>query len=136
MPFDIALADRVRPLLRKLAGFEEKAMFGGVGFLLHGNLCIAVWKELLILRVGADCGETLLGERHFRPFDVTGRAMKGWVMAEPEAVDTRDDLERCVDLAVDFVTTLPPKAAANVTKPRRPRTAKGPARKRRPRPTE
>lgn len=136
MPFDSALADRVRPLLRKLAGFEEKAMFGGVAFLLHGHLCSAVWEELLILRVGADCAETLLRERHFRPFDVTGRPMTGWVMAEPEAVETRDNLERCVDLAVDFVTTLPPKSAAGGAKQGRTRAAKAPAKRKRPRSKE
>lgn len=130
MAFDLALADRVRPLLRRLSGFEEKALFGGIGFLLHGNMCIGVWKEFLILRVGTDVADTLLSEPHFRPFDITGRAMAGWVMAEPEAVASRDGLERCVSLAVDFVLTLPPKQVSGPARPRRSRTAKPPARKR------
>lgn len=133
MAFDIALADRVRPLLKRFSGFEEKTMFGGVGFLLHGNMVIGVWKEFLILRVGPECAETLLDEPHFRPFDVTGHAMKGWVMAEPDAVESRDDLERCVNLAVDFVTGLPPKSTTRNAKPGGSRSGKTAARKPRPR---
>jgi hypothetical protein len=60
----------------------------------------------------------LLSEPHFRPFDITGHAMRGWAMAEPEAVESRDDLERCVSLAVDFVMELPPKSATCTTKSR------------------
>jgi len=109
MPYDSALADRLRPLCPTRAGFVEKTMFGGVCFLLHGNLCLGVWRELLIVRVGPDEYEAALGEPYAREFDVTGRPMRGWVMVEPDGIESGGALERWVDRAVQFVRTLPRK---------------------------
>ena len=64
-------------------------MFGGVGFLLHGNLLVGVWKESLVVRLGEDQGEEALKEPHVKEFDFTGRPMKGWAMVEPEGVVER-----------------------------------------------
>jgi hypothetical protein len=109
MAFDASIADRVRPLMRRKRGFAEKKMFGGVGFLLDGNMCVGVWKEFLIVRCGPDAYQDALQRRGVREFDITGRAMAGWVMIEP--VGFRDDAEltEWVTLAVDFVRTLPGK---------------------------
>lgn len=109
MPFDEALAGRVRTLLARERGLSEKRMFGGVGFLLDGNLCAAVWKELLILRLGIEAADDALTQPGFREFDITGRAMKGWVMAEPAAVRDEDELKHWMERAVRFVRTLPGK---------------------------
>lgn len=109
MAFDAALADRVRPLLKRRAGFAEKKMFGGLGFLLHGNMCVGVWKEFLILRLGPEAGAAALDQPHVRPFDITGKPMKGWAMVEPEGVESGAALERWIDAAVDFVCELPAK---------------------------
>lgn len=109
MPFDESLAARVRQLLARRRGFVEKKMFGGVGFLLAGNMCVGVWKEFLIARVGPDNYEAALAAPHTRVFDITGRAMTGWVMVEPDGTSTAGDVKQWIDQAVEFVRTLPGK---------------------------
>jgi hypothetical protein len=106
MPYDTSIADRVRPLMRGRAGVAEKKMFGGVGFLLFGNMCVGVWKEFVIVRVGPDAYEAALTRRGVHEFDITGRPMRGWVMVDPSGA--RDDLElgAWVEQAVAFVGTL------------------------------
>ena len=109
MPYDQALAQRIRPLLADKRGFSEKRMFGGVGFLLHGNMCVGVWKEFLIARVGEDAYEESLAVPSAREFDITGRPMAGWVMIEPDGVESEHRLSEWVQRAVDFVERLPKK---------------------------
>jgi TfoX/Sxy family transcriptional regulator of competence genes len=109
MPFDESLAARVRLLLRRRRGFSEKKMFGGVGFLLNGNMCVGVWKEFLIVRVGPDAYDDALAEPGVREFDITGRSMTGWVMVEPDGVESERKLSEWVQQAVDFVEGLPKK---------------------------
>jgi len=87
MAFSEALASRVRQALPRKKGIEEKKMFGGIGFLLNGNMLVGVWKESLIVRLGPEDGEEALKEPHVREFDITGRAMKGWVLVDPEGVE-------------------------------------------------
>ncbi|MDA1051949.1 MAG: TfoX/Sxy family protein [Planctomycetota bacterium] len=110
MPYDETTATRVRPLLSRRKGFEEKQMFGGIGFLLNGNMCCGVWKEFLILRVGPAAYEETLAQEFVQQFDITGRAMKGWVMIEPPGLADPADLKSWVDLAILFAGSLPPKA--------------------------
>lgn len=84
-------------------------MFGGVGWLLNGNICVGVWKHWFIARLGEGFSEALR-EPHVRPFDITGKAMKGWVMVGPEALsDDDDELKEWVSRCVAFVRTLPSK---------------------------
>ncbi len=109
MPFDATIADRVRPLLARRAGFAEKKMFGGVGFLLHGNMCVGVWKEFLIVRIGADAYDAALTKRGVHEFDITGRPMKGWVMVDPSGARDDLDLAAWIEQAVAFVRSLPRK---------------------------
>ena len=66
--------------LARKRNIEEKKMFGGVGFLLHGNMLVGVWKDSLIVRLGPDSYDDALLEPHVREFDITGRPMKGWVL--------------------------------------------------------
>jgi hypothetical protein len=95
--------------MRGRKGCIEKKMFGGVGFLLFGNMCVGVGKEFVIVRVGPEAYEAALARRGVHEFDITGRAMRGWVMVDPSGA--RDDLELAawVDEAVVFVGTLPRK---------------------------
>jgi TfoX/Sxy family transcriptional regulator of competence genes len=109
MAFDETLAARVRPVIAGRKGFSEKKMFGGMGYLLHGNMCVGVWKEFLILRIGPDAYEDALAQPHAREFDITGRAMKGWVMVEPAGVRRDSELSEWVGQAIDFVSGLPGK---------------------------
>src|SRR5205823_6267432 len=87
MAFSEALAERIWQTLARRKNVEEKKMFGGVGFLLNGNMLVGVWKDSLIVRLGPDEGEEAHLEPHVREFDITGRPMKGWVLVEPEGVE-------------------------------------------------
>ncbi len=109
MAYDNVLADRVRPLVMRRRGFVEKRMFGGLGFLLNGNMCLGVWKDVLIVRVGPQAYEAALARPHVRQFDVTGRPMRGWAMVEPAGVQRDADLIEWANLAIDFVCGLPAK---------------------------
>ena len=106
---DQALVARIRSILGRRPDLVEKTMFGGVGFLLRGNICCGAWKEFLILRLGEDVARQVLREEHARPFDITGRAMRGWAMVEPAG--WRDDarLRRWIGWAVEFTAALPAK---------------------------
>ena len=107
MAFDEALA-ATGPLAQK-KGVGEKRMFGGVGFLLNGNMLTGVWKDDLIVRLGPDNSDDALLEPHVREFDITGRPMKGWVLVGPEGVEEDDQLTRWIDRATKFVEKLPRK---------------------------
>jgi hypothetical protein len=84
-------------------------MFGGVGFLLNGNMLVGVWKNSLIVRLDPAEGEKALVEPHVKRFDITGRPMKGWVLVEPEGIDEDGQLNAWIDRAVKFVENLPRK---------------------------
>jgi hypothetical protein len=88
MAYDETLATRIRSALGRRKNIEEKKMFGGVGFLLKGNMLVGVWQKFMIMRLGADNGKAALLEPHVKPFDITGKPMKGWVMIEPEGSRT------------------------------------------------
>ena len=84
-------------------------MFGGVGFLLNGNLLVGVWKDSLVVRLGEEEGEEALKEPHVKEFDITGRPMRNWVLVEPEGVEGDEQLHDWVQRALKFVTALPAK---------------------------
>ncbi len=109
MPYDETLADRVRPLLARKRGFAEKKMFGGIGYLLHGNMTVGVWKEFLIVRTGPDAYEDALNQAHVKKFDITGKAMTGWVMVQPGGLESDAELKQWVNLDVKFAKSLQPK---------------------------
>ncbi|OWK45528.1 TfoX/Sxy family protein [Fimbriiglobus ruber] len=109
MAFDESLAARIRDALARTRNVEEKKMFGGIGFLLDGNLLVGVWKDFLIARVGPDAYEDARLEPHVGEFDITGKPMKGWVMVEPEGVDNDDQLKDWIRRAEEFIGTLPRK---------------------------
>ncbi len=109
MPFDETIADRIRPQLVRRAGFAEKRLFSGVGFLLHGNLCVGVWKHWLIARIGPDAYDEALERPGVKEFDITGRPMRGWVMIEPSGIRGDIELNAWIESAVEFVRSLPRK---------------------------
>ena len=109
MAYDETLAARIRQHLARRKNVEEKKMFGGVGFLLHGNMLVGVWKDSLIARLGPDEGEAALREPHVKEFDITGRAMKGWVLVGPEGVQNDEEFTDWIERATRFVRTLPAK---------------------------
>lgn len=109
MAFSESLAQRIRAVLSRKPGVAEKKMFGGIGFLLHGNLVVGVWKHSLIARLGPEDGERALAEEHVKPFDITGKAMKGWVLVEPEGIESDQQLQAWVQRSMEFVKGLPGK---------------------------
>ena len=109
MPYDKKLAARIRVLTDTWEGATSRTMFGGVGFLLRGNMVAGVWKEFLILRLGEDAADFARELPHVRPFDITGRPMKGWVMIEPDGVRTAARLNSWLAQARTFAESLPPK---------------------------
>jgi TfoX/Sxy family transcriptional regulator of competence genes len=109
MAYDETLAARVRDALVGRETIVERAMFGGLGFLYHGNMCVGVRGDALIVRLG-DQAENALTEPHVRPFDSgRGRAMTGWLLVDPPGIETTEDLEAWVDRAVAFTGSLEPK---------------------------
>jgi hypothetical protein len=106
MAFNEVLAHRIREHLSRRKGLVEKKMFGGVGFLLNGNMLVGVWKDSLIARLGPDEGDEALKEPHVREFDITGRAMKGWVLIASDGVKQDAQLRGWIERATTFVATL------------------------------
>lgn len=109
MAFDETLAERIRDCFTRHRNIEERKMFGGLCFLLSGNLLVGVWKDSLIARLGPDEGEAALLELHVRAFDITGKPMRNWVMVEPEGVEDDEQLKAWIERATKFVRTLPKK---------------------------
>ena len=108
MGYDLKLAERIRAELDGIPAVEKK-MFGGVGFLLNGNLACGVNKNNLIVRVDPEKHSDLLKKPHVQPFEMTGRPMKGWLVVEGGGVKTEKQLHAWVKEGVEFASTLPAK---------------------------
>ena len=108
MGYNLKLAERVRDQLDGMP-YVEKKMFGGVGYLLHGNMACGVIKDDLIVRIDPQEQPALLKKPHVKLFDMTGRPMKGWLVVEPDGIKTAKQLGTWVRLGIEFALTLPPK---------------------------
>ncbi|MCJ7529626.1 MAG: TfoX/Sxy family protein [Anaerolineales bacterium] len=109
MPYDQSLAQRTRAELNKPPDLQEKKMFGGVAFLVQGNMACGVHGQALIVRVGPECYEQPFSQPNTRPFDMTGRLMSGWVTVAPKGYETESDLRSWVRQGVEFARSLPAK---------------------------
>ena len=109
MAYNEHLAGKVEALLREKPGFTMKKMFGGVGFILNGNMACGVLNDDLIVRVGPQSYEKYLSFPEAREFDTSGRSMKGWVMVSFEGEIKKQDLEIWVQRGVEVALGLPPK---------------------------
>jgi hypothetical protein len=110
MAYDEELAHRLREQLAHEQGVTEKAMFGGLAFLLHGNMAVTVSSHGgLMVRVGAEASEDALAHPHTRQIDMRGRPMPGWIHVAAEGVKTKRRLAVWVRHGVEFTRTLPPK---------------------------
>ena len=108
MAYNLKLAERIRSELEGIP-FIEKKMFGGVGLLLNGNVACGVNKDNLIVRVDPEKHTALLKKPHAKPFDLTGKPMKGWLIVEAAGVKTDKQLSAWVKEGLEFALTLPPK---------------------------
>src|SRR5262249_51559217 len=107
MAFSETLAQRIRQRLTRRKNVGAKRLFGCACFLLGGNVLVGVWKDSLIVRLGPDEGAEALKEPHVREFDITGKAMKGWVLIAPAGVEGDDQLSDWIQRAETFVGSLP-----------------------------
>jgi TfoX/Sxy family transcriptional regulator of competence genes len=109
MAYDLNLAQRMREHLAGIGGLDEKKMFGGVAYLIHGNMACGVHGDSMIVRVGAENYAAALQQPFTRPFDLTGRPMAGWIMVDPPGCERDSDLQAWVKQGFDFTSTLPAK---------------------------
>ena len=109
MPFDEKLAERVRVLLKDQRSLKEKRMFGGLAFMLNGHMCCGIVGDDFVVRTGPDKLEAALSRPHARPMDFTGRPMRGFVYVAPPGCRLTRDLKSWIQLAVQFVSSLPQK---------------------------
>jgi TfoX/Sxy family transcriptional regulator of competence genes len=110
MAYDHELANRIREVVQGERGLTEKPMFGGLAFLIDGNMAAsASSKGGLLLRVDPAQTESLVSEPHVRRFEMRGREMDGWLRVDMEAVDTDADLRRWVKQGVSYARSLGPK---------------------------
>jgi len=107
---DEDLANRIRELVLSEPGVTEKKMFGGLAFLINGNMSVsASGKGGLLLHVDPDETDALLAKPHAHPFEMSGRTMRGWLRVDPEGVKTKAQLQRWVTRGVDYAKSLPNK---------------------------
>jgi len=109
VPFDQNVADRVRRFLRSKDEATERKMFGGVAFMVRGNMLCAVGKKHLMVRVGLSEYEAALRVPHAHAMRFTGKPMRGYITVDPAGYETSDGLGFWLQKALTFVRTLPPK---------------------------
>lgn len=110
MTYDDELAHRIREQLGDERGVTEKVMFGGLAFMLHGNMAVGISNSgELMVRVGQDASDEALARPHTRVFDMTGRPMKGWILVSAEGFATKRQLSIWIGRGVAFARTLPAK---------------------------
>ena len=109
MANDDTLAGRIRPLISQQEGFSERKMFGGVCFMINGNMCVGTWKDSLIVRLDKKKHDETLAQPHTKPANITGRVMRGWAVVEPAGIEMEHDLEAWVRRAAEFARSLPAK---------------------------
>lgn len=109
MPYNLDLEYRIEQLTSRLGDISKKKMFGGVGYLINGNMCFGIHKEYLIIRTSIEKANDLLKVEDVKPFDITGKPMKGWVMVSPDYVETEEKLLELLEQGITFVKSILPK---------------------------
>jgi TfoX/Sxy family transcriptional regulator of competence genes len=110
MPYDLKLANRIRTLLEPDRNIIEKKMFGGIGYILHGNMACGIMGNDLIVRIEPENQTEILSRRFVRPFmGRPGKPMNGWILVSPEGIATDADLQKWVEIGYKYASSLPPK---------------------------
>ncbi len=109
MAYSEELAERIREVIGEREQVIEKKMFGGVAWMVSGNMAVGVIGDRLMVRLEPEEAEAALGEQHVGPMDFTGKPMRGFVTVEPEGLEEDRDLERWVNAGADFAASLPAK---------------------------
>lgn len=109
MVYNELLADKIRELVARRRGLTEKKMFGGLAFLLYGNMFCGVIKDDLMIRVGAQRHDKAATMAHARPMDFTGRPMKGFIYVDSNGWAKDATLKRWLEMGLDHASSLPRK---------------------------
>jgi hypothetical protein len=109
MPYNEVLAQRVRAILAEQPAVDEKKMFGGLVFMLNGNMCCGIIRDDLMVRVGPERYADALAQPHVRDLDFTGRPMRGMIVVAAAGLGGNADLEAWVRRGIAFVSGLPAK---------------------------
>jgi len=109
MGYNLDLEDKIDRLKDRIGEITKRKMFGGIGYLVNGNMCFGIYKESLVLRTSSEKAEELMKSEYITPFDITGRQMKGWVLVSPDVLETDDQLLNMLRIGVIFAETLPKK---------------------------
>jgi TfoX/Sxy family transcriptional regulator of competence genes len=107
--YDETLAARIREALRGQDAVTERKMFGGIAFMVGGNMACGVVHDDLMVRVGPDAHDAAVAQPHVRPMDFAKRPMRGMVYVDPDGVSTAEDLARWVRAGATMAASLPPK---------------------------
>jgi TfoX/Sxy family transcriptional regulator of competence genes len=109
MAYDEALAERVREQMSAHSDVSEMEMFGGIAFMVGGNMAVGVTGDELMVRLDPADGEKALTEEGVRVFDMTGRPLKGWILVSPDRTADEPGLSEWVEAGADFAASLPAK---------------------------
>lgn len=109
MPYNEQIEARISTIVSRWKNTDAKMMFGGVCHLIHGHMFCGVYKDFLVLRLGEQPADETLKQPHVKPFDITGKPMRGWIMVEEQGFKSDDRLREWLNHARDFVRTLPSK---------------------------
>jgi len=108
--YDEKLAERIRSLIANEPDVGEQKMFGGLAFLIGGNMAVAASGQGgLMVRVDPAKGETLIAKSHARPMEMRGRSMSGWLRLDSDDVRQKRELSKWIDIGVSYAKSLPPK---------------------------
>lgn len=107
MSYSSILEKQIDGKVGKEFSIKKKKMFGGVGYLLKGNVCFGIYQDFLILRISKEDAGFLLKKKGIYPFDITGRAVAGWVMIEPSLYQNVDSLSYYLLKGINYAHTLP-----------------------------
>jgi TfoX/Sxy family transcriptional regulator of competence genes len=110
MPYNTALEAKIGDIIQQWDGVEKKKMFGGICYLINGNMSFGVWKDYLIVRMAPELAAEKLNNEHVKEFDITGKPIKGWVMAEKGSWNKSGDLTSWLDIGRSFALSLPKKS--------------------------
>jgi TfoX/Sxy family transcriptional regulator of competence genes len=109
MSYNAKLEEKIDSAVKRWQNVDKKKMFGGVCYLLKGNMAFGIHKDFLIVRVGKEQGERVLRDRKAEPFNITGRPMSGWIMVKYAGWSRQSALEKWIGAGKQFALSLPEK---------------------------
>ena len=109
MAYNTKLEEKIDAAAERWQNVEKKKMFGGICYLIKGNMCFGIWKDFLIVRMGKEQGEQSLKNANVLPFDITGKPMAGWIMIKEAGWKGKAALDKWMGIGKQFALSLPEK---------------------------